>query len=389
LNIRVRAANFFKEQDKTAMKFTSLLSMITTICTEGRPNRRLVLNVGSVFLLALMVGFYLQNSLVPVQVVRTNIKQSSLYENVQHGTSMLATLVERNDYIYRSGAWDGPPVVIEEFKLIFFTIPKVGCSVWKMLFRRMMHYENWKSDHFKLPGIAGTLITGDKHNPRTNGLRYLSDYDLETASTMMTSPEWTRAIFVRDPKERFVSAFLEKAVRRPGFVFIQCCKHRLGLCLPIRDVILAQSSAQIFFSRIVSKCEDSHWMRQSKRMEDKYWPYINFVGHMETVEQDAERLLRKIGAWEKYGATGWGQENVTNHSSKQSSSSNKNSTSSDVLPVVDLDYIFAPSQTMARSHASGASSKVKDIITSFDFEKDIETYYESDYRHAVLNITLR
>ena len=33
---------------------------------------------------------------------------------------------------------------------------------------------------------------------------------------------------------------------------------------------------------------------------------------METVDVDAERLLRQIGAWEEYGASGWGT-NGTQH----------------------------------------------------------------------------
>jgi hypothetical protein len=33
---------------------------------------------------------------------------------------------------------------------------------------------------------------------------------------------------------------------------------------------------------------------------------MNFVGHMESLTVDSERLLRKIGAWEAYGRSGWG-----------------------------------------------------------------------------------
>jgi hypothetical protein len=41
---------------------------------------------------------------------------------------------------------------------------------------------------------------------------------------MMTSPNWTRAIFVRDPKQRFLSAFLDKAIGNDGWhVLKQCC----------------------------------------------------------------------------------------------------------------------------------------------------------------------
>ena len=33
---------------------------------------------------------------------------------------------------------------------------------------------------------------------------------------------------------------------------------------------------------------------------------MNFVGRFETVAVDARRLLQQIGAWDDFGATGWG-----------------------------------------------------------------------------------
>ena len=45
------------------------------------------------------------------------------------------------------------------------------------------------------------------HNAILSGLKVLTDYSLEEANGMLTSEEWTRAMFVRDPKERALSAF--------------------------------------------------------------------------------------------------------------------------------------------------------------------------------------
>jgi hypothetical protein len=52
--------------------------------------------------------------------------------------------------------------------------------------------EDWKSqdDTLKLP-----------HNPKQNGLTYLWDFSAEEAIHIMTSLEWTCAIFLRDPKQ--------------------------------------------------------------------------------------------------------------------------------------------------------------------------------------------
>ena len=79
----------------------------------------------------------------------------------------------------------------------------------------MMHLDDWQkgSDKGNIP-----------HNPSYNGLKYLSGYPLKKALEMLTDQEWTRAIFVRDPKEHFLSAYLDKANKNDGiYVTHHCC----------------------------------------------------------------------------------------------------------------------------------------------------------------------
>ena len=52
------------------------------------------------------------------------------------------------------------------------------------------------------------------HSPDANGLKYLYHYPPIEANEMLTSPNWTRAIFVRDPKDHVLSAYLNKATLR-------------------------------------------------------------------------------------------------------------------------------------------------------------------------------
>ena len=112
-------------------------------------------------------------------------------------------VLDPNDFVYHPGDWDVAPIVVEKYKLVFFTIPKVACTTWKQAFGLMIGYDNWYLD------TEG--LEGDPHDPNLNGLRYLYHFPIETAHEMMTSPHWTRAIFVRDPKIRFLSAFMDKA----------------------------------------------------------------------------------------------------------------------------------------------------------------------------------
>lgn len=218
-------------------------------------------------------------------------------------------LVRPGDYIYYQddSSWDSAPIVLESHKLIFFTIPKVGCTVWKQLFRRMMSYSDWRSQDYD---------TFQPHNPSVNGLKYLYNYTLEEASEMMTSSEWTRALMVRDPKMRFLSAFLDKAVAN----FNQHIIHRC--CLDESCVEDAQTVTG--FLRLCSLCYDDHWRAQSTRLDFKYWPYIDHVGHVETAAQDAKALLQIVGAWDEFGASGWGGGNSSIFESKTAGAAGMN-----------------------------------------------------------------
>jgi Sulfotransferase family len=261
----------------------------------------------------------------------------------QNATGDESYFVNYGDSIYLCGDWDGAPVVIEEYKLVFFTVAKVGCTVWKQFFRRVMGLSDWKSETWD------TLIPW---NPELNGLKYLYDYDRATASKMMMDPEWTRAIFVRDPKERFVSAYFDKVMENDHYVVDNCCPFT-------RTCTNTAKQAIENFLEIIKFCEDAHWKPLSKRIEEeKYWPYINFVGHMDTVYEDSEKLLRKIGAWEKYGATGWGDR--------------------------DQYRIFESFSDVL--HATHANNKLELALTP-ELEKELDIFYAMDYNNSFLNLT--
>ena len=203
-------------------------------------------------------------------------------------------LVQAGDYIYYYDKirWDAAPIVIESHKLLFFTIPKVGCTVWKQLFRRMMNHSDWMSQDYEIY---------QPHNPAVNGLTYLYNYSLEEASIMMTSPEWTRAMMVREPKQRYLSAFLDKSVGNfHNHIRDRCC-HADDTCIENAQTIEG-------FLALCSMCYDDHWRPQSTRIDHKYWPYMDQILHVETAANDSQQLLQSIGAWEEYGVDGWGEE---------------------------------------------------------------------------------
>ena len=185
-------------------------------------------------------------------------------------------MVEDGDYIYGWHDEFASPVVIEKYKLIFFLVPGVEEKMWVRLFRRMMGYDDW--------------LNSTSHD----GLVRLYNYSISQASELMASPSYVRAIFVRDPKQRICAAYENVDVKN------RCCAHSSN----------KKSCSQMLshfgqFLDLIHTCDQPHWRPQGKRMEPKYFNTINFVGHMETMQKDAQRLLKLIGAWDKFGREGW------------------------------------------------------------------------------------
>ena len=251
-----------------------------------------------------------------------------------------AVSVDQEDYIYSDL---GSPVVVEPHRLIFFYIPKNGCTLWQKLFRRMMGYEDWKT---KEPyGFS-------------NGLVYLHQLNRSYASDIMNSPDYTRAIILRDPKERLLSAYLDKVKSsNGGWYFLEkCCQGQRSLCW---------DQAQTFrgFFEIAKTCEDFHWRPQSQRVDEKYLPFLNFVGHMETIQDDAKELLTRIGAWEDFGISGWGV--FGNESIFQSKS--------------DITH-------WTTSQIDDSRKRLSQYYTP-ELEKNIEEMYAEDYMIPLFNLT--
>jgi hypothetical protein len=226
----------------------------------------------------------------------------------------------------------------------------------------MMHLNDWRK-HVE-PNIP--------HNPKHNGLTYLYHYKTPDALTILTSPEWTRALFVRDPKERTLSAYLDKGARNQGnYVTRHCCpKEKIA-----KDVLGANfttcgeraSASFLGFLQVVKEqcCCDPHWKPQSKRIDGAFRPFVNFVGHFDRVQDETRRLLTETSIrlgrgeddlWDQFGASGWGPNRT--------------------------DAIF--SESTHAKHQTSAISKTQQYYNS-TVEALVDEIYGNDYRDPMLN----
>lgn len=237
--------------------------------------------------------------------------------------------VQATDSVWNHDDWDQSPIVVEKYKLIFFTTPRIGASIWKKAFRRMEGYENWQATTATLP-----------HDPSENGLQYLYSFGIERASEMMTSDEWTKAIFLRNPKDRLMSVYNQ----------YKKAPHQLKqLCCPEDNSCDRATESLPRFMNNMQNCNASHWKPQTLRMEEKFWNQINFVGHLENAAYDAKLLLKRIGAWEEIGKSGWGEDGTS--------------------------QIFAPTGKEFDSILSVMSEYTPSV------DRSVEMYYEMDYQN--------
>ena len=158
------------------------------------------------------------------------------------------------------------PIVLPKYKLIFFWNEKVACSYWKRLFQF-------------LQGMRHSINMYNIHTPGSNKLKYLKDFKSEDVALMMYDKQWTKATFVREPRVRTLSAYLDKVV------------------LAHFDVSYCHENTTSFgdFVRLIRKCHDTHWSTQV-RFHPKYYKDM-VIGKMENISQFSKYLLLKIGAW--------------------------------------------------------------------------------------------
>jgi hypothetical protein len=337
--------------------------------------------------------------------------QRTVYKNLPASHFTNLTVLTHNDPIYTPGAWDGAPVVLEQHKLLFFTTPKVGCTVWKQLFRRVAGLTDWQMPSSEEDNNHPPLTNHQNpqhlpHNPLRNGLTYLYHYPPDVADAMLTDPTWTRAIFVRDPKERLLSAYLDKAVSERQYMMRKCCPkadrpriqrrkgqrqkqrqrpaavpqspkqakmHQLLQCWttssPQQLSGLQQQQQQVvpplplseFVDTVVPACPDPHWQPQSAHISDNVWSTINFVGHMDAVETDAAALLQRTGLWDDFGAHGWGGNGDGGGS------------------------MFHDTRSVY--HATDSAHRLREYYNTEALEKVVERLYRSDYENPIMNLT--
>ena len=207
----------------------------------------------------------------------------------------------------------------------------------------------------------------------------------------MTNGNYTRVIFVRDPKPRLLSAFLDKAVQYSQR-FVEGDKHGKGsYCQTYvnnggdyNDCVQKHDQFDFFLHEIITTpglAEDVHWRSIYSRIDDKWWPYIDKIGTMDsnpqTLLNDAKSILSSIystidgvSAWDRIGKTGW--SGIKTHT--------------DCTLNLKSDMPFLGKGDQKHTTSASALDKLKRYYTP-QLEQFVEERYADDYNNPFFSFT--
>ena len=164
--------------------------------------------------------------------------------------------------------------VDDEQKFIYCVIPKVGTSTWKSVLARPRGND---------PGINRWVMW-----------KRLTNYTEEERNTRLKT--YFKFMFVREPLHRMVSAYKNKFLQNPGFT------------KDIRKEIVKEFRPESYdpdgknfvsFPEFIqyfsdNKTRDQHWRQYEKICHPCVIDY-DFIGHYETLKEDAPLLLKMAG----------------------------------------------------------------------------------------------
>ncbi len=179
--------------------------------------------------------------------------------------------------------------VSEACKLVYFSLSKIASTQFLQLIRRAEGADDWRSN---------------PHHVSAKPL--LRKLGCERAADILTDSTWVKMVFIRDPAERLLSAWLDKFVRNPGYANSVLWPGASNMTFDQFVVFVLDPNTDESKHRGLHRQSERHWRPQVMVGGlGKWWPTISFVGEFDNLRADTERLLRQFGVWQALGAQGW------------------------------------------------------------------------------------
>lgn len=161
-------------------------------------------------------------------------------------------------------------------KFAICLIEKNACSTWNHLLHPVLHDEEGGSNSSPAGSPYPDLSVSKKSQEK------FGEHGIES---VFQDPTATRAVFLREPLERFASAFMNKCIKPEG----------QSIC-PIQTRVFRHAVEWALRTDMTDV--DGHWLPQAFHCElDKRIHGYNVIGLMQahTLSHDAERLLARVG----------------------------------------------------------------------------------------------
>lgn len=235
-------------------------------------------------------------------------------------------------------------------KIAFCAIPKVACTEFIRLIYRLRGDKLWWTEpHFRAGAPTLTAVGRDG------------------ANAILNDPNWTKAVFFRDPAARLLSAYLDKFVDSPGRgVHGDYGLRHFGRKLDWRGFVDAVTSNATDRTKPegLHLGTNAHWKPQYYQCGlEKFLPHFSFVGRYENLRDHAETFLRSRGLWAEFGASGWAPR-----------SRGERLNPSAAAPAPLRDDLFG----RAAKHHTNSARRRDDYLTP-DILAKIRAAYDMDY----------
>ncbi|XP_071970249.1 carbohydrate sulfotransferase 9-like isoform X2 [Engystomops pustulosus] len=170
-------------------------------------------------------------------------------------------------------------------KFLYCEVPKVGCSNWK----RIILLLNDSLGH--TPGdLKHYQVHGSKQ------LKQLGAYPPEVQKQLLAN--YTKVMFTRDPLERVVSAYRDKFLHVDDVYYSKTIANQIKRTLGIDPKLnlTFEQFAQFIIQENASH-RDTHWKPMYELCDPCSIKY-DFIGKFTTITEDADYVLKIIGAHE-------------------------------------------------------------------------------------------
>ena len=192
-------------------------------------------------------------------------------------------------------------IVSEKYKLVYCSVPKVACTVWKRI----------------LANLEGLNITKGVHKYTKGKLKLLSNYSLEEREKILKTYK-KKFMFVREPFERLLSAYRDcffgkfkttveywkdyrKFIKE---VLVNSSGHYNDSLPANDDLTFEQFSTYLVLRWRQGKRFQEHWREQYNLCHPCRIKF-DFIGHYETLAEDALFILRKTNLEDKVFFPEW------------------------------------------------------------------------------------